>query len=73
MTAAEFKRNLEAIRGVLDPGFYASVYPCRDWEAHPEPGGLVSGPQRQHETDREGRATWYSHKTEDGWCKGKGR
>jgi hypothetical protein len=65
MTAAEFKANLEAIKGVLDP------LP----QPTPQASSTGEGFCHQHNcamtlNQKAGRS-WWSHKTPDGWCKGK--
>jgi hypothetical protein len=68
-SAAEFQRNLAAVRGLLDA-------PAPPAPKPPQPQGTswcaihdVAMPQ----TTKEGRS-WYSHRLDDGtWCKGKGK
>jgi hypothetical protein len=62
MTSADFHANLAAVRGLMD------VPP-------PPPQGQDAGWCAKHQTamqrnDKHGRQ-WYSHKVQDGWCKGK--
>jgi hypothetical protein len=67
-SAAEFKRNLETIRGLLDA------------PAAPQPAAPASqgqGPEwcqvhqtSMKQTTKDGRS-WWSHKTAEGWCKGR--
>jgi hypothetical protein len=64
-TAAEFQRNLAAVRGLLDapaapPAPPAS--PGKDWCA-------VHGVQMPL-NQKDGRS-WYSHQVDGRWCKGK--
>ena len=70
-TAAEFKANLQAIRGLLDP---------RPATAVPKPAPVAEPGQDycfQHQVSmrwnegKAGRKGWYSHRTAEGqWCKG---
>ena len=66
-TAEEFKRNLAAIRGLLDPVApaappAASQPQGKDWcQVHQVAMQL---------NQKEGRS-WYSHRTDQGWCKGR--
>ena len=67
-TAAEFKRNLEAIRGLLDP--------VRRVEAQRAPQGqgwcAVHQVQMRLNRGKNGQSDWYSHRTRElTWCKGK--
>jgi hypothetical protein len=67
MTAAEFKDNLRAIRGLLDPPPAPPGSQDQDWC----PVHQVTM-QGQHKNGH----TWFSHRLTDGtWCKGasKGR
>jgi hypothetical protein len=65
-TAEAFKANLQAIRGLLDQPAPPPVPPApsqdQSWCAK-------HGIQMQRNT-KEGRS-WWSHKTAEGWCKGK--
>ena len=83
MSAAELKRNLEGIRGLLDP-----IAPLPQTQA-PAPAPQLS-PQQHNAlamhrpvsgfcavhnvemklNDKNGRQ-WWSHRTADGWCKGR--
>ena len=65
-SAAEFQRNLQAIRGLLDPPQPA---------APPASQGQGQGWCAVHNTamqanEKDGRR-WFSHRTAQGWCKGR--
>jgi hypothetical protein len=81
-SAAEFKANLAAVRGLLDQP-QAPPQAASQSQAQLSPqqhnalamGRKVSGVCPVHgvqmkQNQKEGR-TWYSHKTADGWCKGR--
>jgi hypothetical protein len=66
-SAAEFQANVAAVRGLLD----APQPP----ESGPTPSGQGEGYCPVHhvamkQTTKNGQS-WWSHKTPDGWCKGK--
>jgi hypothetical protein len=66
-TAEEFRRNLQSIRGLLDPPPAAasteSAAPIKDWCAVHQ--------TRMYLNQKEGRS-WYSHRTPEGtFCKGR--
>ena len=66
-TAEEFKRNLAAIRGLLDPVAPTAL------PAASQPQGKEWCQVHQvamKQTTKDGRS-WYSHRTDQGWCKGK--
>jgi hypothetical protein len=65
MTATEFRTNLEAVRGLL-------TTPQAPVPASSQGHGWCQqhGVQMQR-NDKNGRQ-WWSHKTAEGWCKGKG-
>ena len=67
MTAAEFRRNLEAITGLLD-GPQAPKAPAP--ASGQGEGWCVPHNVAMQENHKDGR-TWWSHKTADGWCKGR--
>ena len=72
MTAAEFKRNLEAIRGVLDP---VSI-PTRIPQAPPQGQNAELHWCRAHQVQMtenvKDNRRWWSHRLpEGGFCKGK--
>jgi hypothetical protein len=68
-TAEEFRRNLETIKGLLDP------VPAKAQASSP-PQGQGEGWCAVHavpmqENHKDGR-TWWSHRTDEGsWCKGR--
>jgi hypothetical protein len=63
MTAPEFQRNLQAVRGVLDP----AQVPAPDQGKDVCPIHNVT-----MQTNTKNGRTWKSHPTADGqWCKGK--
>jgi hypothetical protein len=68
MTAAEFKANLQAIRGLLDqpqpaPTQGQGEAPIKDW--------CPVHQTRMYLNQKDGRS-WYSHRTAEGtFCKGK--
>jgi hypothetical protein len=64
MTATEFQTNLAAIRGVLD-----MPQPPRQLQAGDKSWCQVHQ-VAMRQTTKEGR-TWWSHKTDQGWCKGR--
>jgi hypothetical protein len=84
-TAAEFKRNLEAIRGLLDavPAQASSQAP--QGQLSPQQHNALAQHRPITQTGwcavhivemkwndgKEGKRGWYSHRTDDGWCKGK--
>ena len=83
-TAAEFRANLEAIRGLLDaPTPPAPQGPPSQGQRSPQQHHAaaqhqrVSGFCKVHNVQmpwnegKEGRKGWYSHRTDDGWCKGR--
>jgi hypothetical protein len=63
-TAEEFRRNLQAITGLLDPvGTPQPASQGKDWcQKH--------GEAMKEQTGKDGRR-WHSHWTPEGWCKGK--
>jgi hypothetical protein len=66
-SAAEFKRNLAEVRGLLDP-------PQTPVQASSPGEGWCSlhKLQMRWNEGKEGRKGWYSHRVDDGaWCKGK--
>ena len=70
MTAEEFRRNLQQVRGLLDQ---SQPVPA----ARPRESGPVQeiGWCQKHNCEmtlntKNGRS-WWSHRTADGWCKGK--
>jgi len=68
-TADEFRRNLQAIRGLLDQP-QALSQPV----AQPQGEGwcAVHGVQMRWNEGQAGRKGWYSHRLGDGtWCKGR--
>jgi hypothetical protein len=70
MSSEEFQANLRAVRGLLDPVIGIPITP----QPAPSQGeGWCSthGLQMKWNEGKEGRKGWWSHKTADGWCKGK--
>ena len=68
-TPAEFKANLAAVRGLLD----APKAPAQASSATPKGEGKDWCAKHQTTMQlntKEGRS-WYSHKTAEGWCKGR--
>jgi hypothetical protein len=62
MTPEAFQRNLQAVRGLLDAPPVPAATQGAGWcQQH--------GVQMQ-QTTKQGRS-WFSHKTTDGWCKGR--
>ena len=85
-TAAEFTANLEAIKGVLDPvpaqASSPQGQPSQNQLTQAQHNAAaqhkrVSGFCKVHNVamkwneGKEGRKGWYSHRTDDGWCKGR--
>ena len=64
-TAAAFQANLEAIRGLLDAPTQAPAQASSTAEGWCRKHGL-----QMTQTHKDGK-TWWSHKTPDGWCKGR--
>ena len=66
-SAAEFKANLQAIRGLLDP------MPQPPAKASSQGQGQDLCPLHHvpMQTNQKDGRTWKSHKTADGWCKGR--
>jgi hypothetical protein len=65
-TPAEFKRNLEAIRGLLDAPTQAPAQASSTAEGWCRKHGV-----QMTQTTKDGRS-WFSHRMADGqWCKGK--
>ena len=64
MTPEEFRHNLQQVRGLLDQPQtpVEAVRPAAGWC----PVHDCAMPQ----TSKDGR-TWFSHRTAEGWCKGK--
>jgi hypothetical protein len=68
MTAAEFKANLEAIKGVLDP----VPQPAPQAASQGQDGWCaVHQTTMNWNTGKAGRQGWWSHRTDAGWCQGK--
>jgi hypothetical protein len=65
MTADEFRHNLQQIRGLLD-----QPQPSTPPAANQGEGWCGKHGLQMTQTTKNGR-TWWSHKTADGWCKGK--
>ena len=73
MTAAEFHANLKAVEGLLEaPQPQPAPQAARAREAGPaqEPGWCKIHKCEMTLNTKDGRS-WFSHKTQDGWCKGK--
>jgi hypothetical protein len=70
-TAAEFKANLQAVRGLLEPLTPQPQLPAQP-PASPAPrqGWCAKHGLQMVQTTKEGRS-WWSHKTAEGWCKGR--
>jgi hypothetical protein len=64
MTIAEFQANVHAVRGLLDRPQAAPV------AASHGDGWCAKHNTAMQENHKDGR-TWLSHKTAEGWCKGK--
>ena len=69
-TAAEFKRNLEAIKGVLDPVPAPASTPAPT-QGQGKGYCAKHGVQMPWHAGKDGRKGWYSHRTDAGWCKGR--
>ena len=69
-TAAAFKANLEAIRGLLDVP--AAHKPTPQTASQPQgEGWCTKHAVQMTQTTKDGRS-WWSHRTPEGqWCKGK--
>jgi hypothetical protein len=72
-TYQEFAANVDAVRGLLDAlaapsALCAGANPGR----HPEPEGwcVMHGLPMKLNHGMDGHR-WYSHRTDEGWCKGK--
>jgi hypothetical protein len=66
MTAEAFHRNLQQVRGLLDaPAPSPAVQP-----ASPGQEWCSTHQCAMHRNEKQGRV-WYSHRTADGFCKGK--
>ena len=66
-TATEFKANLQAVRGLLEPLTAPSISrPVPESEQRYCPR---HGAEMQH-NQKEGRS-WWSHQTSEGWCRGR--
>ena len=65
-TAAEFKANLAAIRGLLD----APAPPASQSASQDKGWCQKHGVQMKLNHGKDGRS-WWSHKTAEGWCKGR--
>jgi hypothetical protein len=65
-SATEFQANLAAVRGLLDP-------PKTQASSQPQERGkdwcLLHNVQMK-ENHKDGRS-WWSHRTAEGWCKGR--
>lgn len=64
-TPEEFHRNLAAVRDLLAVPTAPAARP-----AQPAEGWCAKHGLQMTQTSKEGRS-WYSHKTAEGWCKGK--
>jgi hypothetical protein len=71
-TAAEFKANLEAIKGVLDPVPGRTQGPTQAAsQGEGQDGWCAVHGLQMKENVKDGRR-WWSHRTTDGtWCKGR--
>jgi hypothetical protein len=67
MTATEFKANLEQVRGLLDP---VPTPPAQGPTQGQDKSWCAVHDVSMTLNQKEGRS-WWSHKTADGWCKGK--
>ena len=65
-TAAEFTRNLAAIRGLLDP----PAPPASQATGQGEGWCAVHSTAMKWNEGRNGKKGWYSHRHEGQWCKG---
>jgi hypothetical protein len=75
-TADEFQRNLAAIKGLLDAKPQAPQVPAVQAPAcveHARGAGwcAVHNTEMRWNDGKDGRQGWYSHKTDQGWCKGR--
>ena len=70
MTSEEFTKHLTSVRGLLDP-VPAKVSPQGQPQGQGEGWCAKHGAALHLNHGKDGR-TWLSHKTPDGWCKGKG-
>ena len=81
-TPAEFQANLAAVRAMLDP-VAAPATPSPQDQLSPAQHNAAAMHKRvsgfcpvhnvtmQWNEGKEGKRGWYSHKTKDGWCKGR--
>ena len=69
-TAEEFKRNLEAIRGLLDAPMPAPASSQPQGQGQGEGQGWCAVHNVAMKLQQKGERTWYSHRTDDGFCKG---
>ena len=71
MTPEEFKRNVEQVRGLLDP--VPTPAPVST-QSQPQGPGWCAVHELQMKLNYRDGHSWFSHQTADGWCKGrKGR
>jgi hypothetical protein len=76
-TAAEFTANLEAVKGLLEPSAPAVPQPSPPPATAPGTPPPAEGwcaihgvPMKQQSNER---GAWWSHKTAEGWCRGKAK
>jgi hypothetical protein len=69
-TYAEFAANVDAVRGLLDRARAATVAATVAATAPTGAGWCSTHQVPMQHNEKEGRS-WWSHKTAEGWCKGK--
>jgi hypothetical protein len=71
-TAAEFRRNLEAIKGLLDPVPQPSTPQAASSGQGAEGWCVIHNGAMRFNEGKDGRKGWFSHRLGDGtWCKGR--